>query len=68
MPVKKEVEEKGKGMIWVASQEPLLGPLSSGFSLLQAGILGDISGEGFSRIFICILQMRLFRAMVSTDW
>ena len=45
-----------------------LGPLSKGFYLcLAGGILGEVSGEGFSRIFI-ILQVGPFRVKTCTDW
>ena len=48
MPVGKK---KGKG---TASQKSacVLSPLFLGIYLLQAGILGEVSGEGLGRIFI----------------
>ena len=57
VPVGKEVgsSEKGKGVMWAVPKGRTLklGPLSCAFiSFLQAGIVGEVSGESFSRIFI----------------
>ena len=55
MPVKKEVgEDEGNGEGYSPEGEHVHWALflEALFSLLQAGILGEVSGEGFSRIFI----------------
>lgn len=60
VPVKKEVGEGGgNGLGWVLS-------LKAFIFLLQTGILGEVSGEGFSRTFISSPGVT-FRLMVSPD-
>ena len=50
-----EREEEGKGMAQAAPQREggsWVHCLRAFISLLQVGILGEVSGEGFNRIFI----------------
>ena len=52
---------------WPLPRGRALGPLSGGFFLSQAGILGEVSGEG-SVGYSPVVQVCPFRVMVSTDW
>ena len=54
MPVKKEVGEEGK---WKNRERSWVLCLEAFVSPLQVGILGEVSGEGFSRIFISFTGM-----------
>ena len=58
------MEGEALGRATQREKPSLLSPLSEGFYLslispLQVGILGEVSGEGFSRIFISSPNMLL---------